>query len=260
MSKRDSTPVNKTEDGTLYGCVVTSLDAELNRAYDTFTPTVTYVDPDPSTGKCPTSGSERFDPTYTLTTDSNGDPTCEKKTITPQSEVYLLGGTTPIPKDKKFIVTLANADLSTAGILQIGCRTWKVEDYQDMITSQLEAPEPTPAELHDTYHGDKAALLFTLDGIASGAEDYGYTCPEDSPNPTLRISFEQRSILDLGIVGTRSQCVLGLHKPTDEVCYTDAAVLSAAENIVPEIGKPIPRVPTRAVGVLKIQGWYLTPR
>ncbi len=230
-----STPVNAS-NGTLYGCVVTSLDAELNRAYDTLTRTDHPTsDVSPSNGTCP-SDSEPFGPFYTKVYDSNNVLiNCKESSIDPKSEV-LLGGS-PIDETKPFIVTLANADLSTAGILQIGCRTWKVEDYQDMITSQLEGGD-TPAELHDTYHGDKP-LVFTLISIANGTFADGTpddtVCPKDSPNPTLRISFEQRSILDLGIVGTRSQCVLGLHRPDDKVCYTDAAVLTAAESIAPKI-------------------------
>ena len=108
-----------------------------------------------------------------------------------------------------------------------------------MITSQLEdtANPKTPADLADTIHGLGAgSLLFTLENIASGATDNGYACPKDSPLPTLRISFEQRSIIDVGSIhGTRSQCVLGLHRPEDKVCYSDAAVLTAAESTVPKI-------------------------
>jgi hypothetical protein len=234
----NSTAIYKTGDTTTpYGCVVTSLDAELNRAYDTLTRTDhPGNDVTPTNGTCP-SDVKPFGPFYTKVYDSNNVLiNCKESSIDPNSEV-LLGGT-PIDKTKPFIVTLANADLSTAGILQIGCRTWKVEDYEDMITSQLEATGATPAGLHDTIHGlGDNSLLFTLDDIANGTQDKanGIACPKDSPNPTLRISFEQRSILDLGIVGARSQCVLGLHKPTDKVCYTDAAVLSAAESIVPKI-------------------------
>ena len=224
--------------GPLVSCVVTNLDAELNRAYDTFTVTdPVEVDPDPLTGKCPISNGGRFGPFYTTSKDADGNLLCEKSVIDPKSEVYLLDGT-KIPAGQQFIVTLANADLSTAGILQIGCRTWNAEEYQDMITSQLEdtVNPKTPAELADTIHGLGAgSLLFTLNDIATGAKDYGYACPKDSKLPTLRISFEQRSIIDLGIHATRSQCVLGLHRPEDPVCYSDAAVLTAAESTVPKI-------------------------
>jgi PilY1 beta-propeller domain len=224
----------KKSTGELYGCVVTNLDAELNRAYDAYTVTVTDDNVDLVNGTCPANGG-RFGPFYKKIYANGTLDHCEESIIDPKSEAYLLGGTTPIPKDKQFIVTLANADLSTAGILQIGCRTWRAEEYQDMITSQLES-NITPANLADTTHGLGAgSLLFTLNDITTGAKDYGYACPEDSKLPTLRVSFEQRSILDLGIVGTRSQCVLGLHQPEDKVCYADAAVLTAAESTVPKI-------------------------
>jgi hypothetical protein len=233
-------PENSTEindaTGALYACVVTSLDAELNRAYDTFTREITNDDVDLDNGTCPADGPSRYGPFYEpvlvdLTLDH-----CIEWRITPESETYLLGiDKSIIPKDKAFIVTLANADISTAGILQIGCRTWPVEVYQDMITGQLENGT-SPGNLVDTvYKLGPGSLLFTLEGIASGAKDNGVQCPDDSPLPTLRVSFEQRSILDLGVHGTRSQCVLGLHQPEDKVCYADAAVLAAAESIIPKI-------------------------
>ena len=238
--------------GPLTSCVVLNLDAELNRAYDTFTGTRTVTDNnvslDPGTGVCPADGG-RFGPFYTPV-DVNGDPVdathtidhCVESKIIPSSEVTLLGDTTVIPKSKKFIVTLANADLSTAGILQIGCRTWKVEEYQDMITRQLESGI-SPADLVDDYHPGFGAgsLVFTFDDIVTGKMDKATSsndvaaCPKDSKLPTLRISFEQRSIIDYGIVGTRSQCVLGLHQPEDDVCYSDDAVLAAAESTIPKI-------------------------
>ena len=237
--RTDETPPNCS--GEIASCVVKHLDAELNRAYAAST--ISTVDPTTDSNgvsSCPPSDSGRFGTFYTPVYDiDNTLVNCTKTVIDPQSEVYLLGGTTPIPNDKPFFVTLANADLSTAGILQIGCRTWKVQDYEDMITSQLEDTlnPKTPAQLEDTIHSKgPGSLMFTLAGIADGTQDYGITCPKDSPQPTLRISFEPRSILDLGIVGTRSQCVLGLHRPEDKVCYADSAVLAAAEDIVPKIG------------------------
>ena len=235
-------PDNSTEikdaSGDLYGCVVYPLDAELNRAYDTYTREVTEnnVDVDPVTGACPADDSSRYGPFYEPVFVDNALDHCIEWTIKPESEVFLIDSSTPIPADKQFIVTLANADLSTAGVLQIGCRTWPVEEYQDMITRQLENGTQ-PGNLADTAHGLGAgSLLFTLGDIASGDSDPdGIQCPDDSPLPTLRVSFQQRSILDLGVHGTRSQCVLGLHQPEDKVCYADAAVLAAAEGIVPQI-------------------------
>jgi len=231
----NSTPINDAS-GALYGCVVFPLDAELNRAYDTFTRVITDNDVDLDNGACPADGFSRYGPFYEPVFVDNVLDHCTEWTITPESEVYLMSGNTPIPADRQFIVTLANADLSSAGVLQIGCRTWPVEVYQDMITSQLEAGV-LPANLADTEHGLGAgSLLFTLERIASGASDPDdVQCPDDSPLPTLRISFEQRSIIDLGVHGTRSQCVLGLHQPEDKICYADSSILTAAERIVPQI-------------------------
>ena len=145
----------------------------------------------------------------------------------PASEVYALGTTTPMAADQKFIVVVTNADLTPAADLQIGCRTWNAEDYQDMITSQLEAGK-TPSQLLDDEHGN-ASLIFTAADIASGKSDpAGITCPDDSPDPTLRIKFATTDILQAGIHGTRAQCVLGLHDYRDPVDYWDSEVLCHA--------------------------------
>jgi len=230
-----SISINDADDH-LYACVVPSLDAELNRAYDTFTRVVTDGNVALVDGACPADDTSRYGPFYEPVLVDNALDHCIEWTITPQSEVYLMGSNNPIPSDKQSIIILANADLSTAGILQIGCRTWPVEAYQDMITSQLESGT-SPANLADTYHNLGAGtLLFTLGDIASGNSDPdGTQCPDDSPLPTLRVSFEQRSIIDLGIHGTRSQCVLGLHKPEDKVCYADSPILTAAESVIPDL-------------------------
>ena len=54
------------------------------------------------------------------------------------------------------------------------------------------------------------------------------TCPDDSPDPTLRVYFANTDILQGGIHGTRSQCVLGLHDYHDPVDYWDTEVLCYA--------------------------------
>ncbi len=172
-------------------CIV-AIEGELNRAYDT------------------------------LATDRHGVAEASV-----ESEVYALGTTTPLAADQKFIVVVANADLTPAADLQIGCRTWNAKDYQDMITSQLEAGT-SPSSLQDSYHGN-ASLLFTAADIASGTSDPGgTTCPEESPDPTLRVMFSTTDILQGGIHGTRSQCVLGLHDYRDPVDYWDTEVLCYA--------------------------------
>ncbi|MGB5716418.1 MAG: PilC/PilY family type IV pilus protein, partial [Gammaproteobacteria bacterium] len=184
----------KTIDITGEGDCLQVLEGELNRAYDT------------------------------LATDRDGN------TDVVASEVYARGTALPMDKDQEFIVVLANADLSPAAELQIGCRTWNAQEYQDMIREQLEDLDRTPSELRDTKpeHGN-ATLIFSAADIASGASDPGgVTCPVDSPDPTLRIYFANSDILQGGIHGTRSQCVLGLHDYRDPIDYWDNEVLCYA--------------------------------
>jgi hypothetical protein len=193
-----STPCDTTTDNEkevlVGGKCLQAVEGELNRAYDT------------------------------LQTDADGNPDAK------ESEVNEYTQSTPLPKDDKFIVVVANGDLTPAAQLQIGCRTWDVVDYENMMASQLEAGT-LPIDLDDTVNGITAAgtLVFTLDEIESGASDpAGTTCPADSPNPTLRLSFSTRDILDGAIHGTRSQCVLGLHDYRDPADYWDDEVLCHA--------------------------------
>ncbi len=189
-----STENEKTIDITGEGDCLQALEGELNRAYDT------------------------------LATDRDGN------TDAVASEVYAQGTALPMDKDQEFIVVLANADLSPSAELQIGCRTWNAQKYQDMIRDQLEDDGLTPSELRDTKpeHGN-ATLIFTAADIASGASDPGgVKCPVDSPDPTLRIYFANSDILQGGIHGTRSQCVLGLHDYRDPINYWDNEVLCYA--------------------------------
>jgi hypothetical protein len=77
--------------------------------------------------------------------------------------------------------------------------------------------------------------VFSLASIARNQDYYGNslgTCTDDSPNPTLRILFDEDSILRQGIHATRSQCVLGLHNPDEKVCYSDEQVLTATSTAV----------------------------
>ena len=168
-----------------------------------------------------------------------------------ESEVFALDTDTPMGKDQKFIVVLANADLTPAADLQIGCRTWNAQEYQDMITPQLEAGI-TPSELKDTYHDNKT-LLFTADDIVDPNSDQnkGFLCPEDSPDPTLRIKFATTDILQAGIHGTRSQCVLGLHDYREPIDYWDTEVLCYAQggtdaycdSLTNPVGNPLRKPP-----------------
>jgi hypothetical protein len=189
---------------------IDAVEGELNRAYDT------------------------------LQTDANGFAEDSM-----QSEVYSLGGSTPLDPNQKFIVVLANADRSNDGYLQIGCRTWPVLAYQNMITTQLESGK-APSALVDT---DGGGLVFTLAGIYGANPS---TCPSGefaiqhglSSTPTLRVGFGQQSIYKGGIHATLPQCVLGLHDYRDKICYSDQRTLTAAESAVARIkaGTIKPRV------------------
>jgi len=186
----------KTIDITGEGDCLLVLEGELNRAYDT------------------------------LATDADGFAETSV-----ESEVYALGTTTPMAADQKFIVVVANADLSPAAELQIGCRTWDATKYQDMITYQLEDLGRTPSQLQDSYHGN-ASLIFTAADIVAGNTD-NLTCPDYRPDPTLSITFSNTDILQGGIHGTRAQCVLGLHDYRDPVDYYDPEVLCYAPKHLP---------------------------
>jgi|GEM_PF-712998 len=211
---------------------VSAVAPELNRAFDN------YGQPDAATPVAPTLASE----------------------------VFGLDTSSPLDPNTQFVITLANADLSSSGKIQIGCRVWDVVEYQDMITRQLEdATNIAPNALDDCPNNAcpnvahtliDNSLVFTLNSIAAGeyvsgagtATDGATTvnldgtreCSNISENdanglshhPTLRIGFSTRSILDGGIHGTRSECVLGLHDYHDKVCYYDAAVLDNAYNAV----------------------------
>jgi len=204
------------------GCLE-AIEGELNRAYDTL-----HTDQDGVLHAL--NGSN----------DASGMPTAVL-----QSEVNSLGAdatfTTAVPSTP-FIITLANADRSNAGWIQIGCKAWPVVEYQDMITEDLldgRTSAYSPTALVDD---EGESLIFTLAGILTDDPD---DCPGGSNSaiteefafskglsstPTLRIGFGQRSILDEGLHATRSQCVLGLHHYDDAVCFTDEEVLTAAEG------------------------------
>ena len=84
--------------------------------------------------------------------------------------------------NQKFIVVLANADLSQANQLQIGCQTWPVYEYQTNIAQRLRGK--AGEELDNAVASmATAGLVFTLDGIQSAT---------GCDNPTLRITPTDR--------------------------------------------------------------------
>ncbi|MDH3980991.1 MAG: PilC/PilY family type IV pilus protein [Gammaproteobacteria bacterium] len=217
-STADNTTEVLVSDGSTDACIP-AVEGELNRVYDTL-----HQDRDGNLE--PLNG-----------TDDAGAPEAIL-----QSEVNSLNepGADPFTQEvpeKDFIITLANADRSISGTIQIGCRTWPVVAYQNLVTTQLRDGRTEVGSLVDQ---NGVSLVLTLDDIM--AEDPSY-CPGGensgigreqaiaaglSPVPTIRVGFGARSILDGGIHATRSQCVLGLHDPRDTVCFSDEAVLTAA--------------------------------
>lgn len=81
-----------------------------------------------------------------------------------------------IAADQEFIVVLANADLSRENEIKIGCRTWRVYDYQTEVMRALRGADPI-----GVLRG--RGLIFTLDSIQKAIG-----CSE----PTLRITPTER--------------------------------------------------------------------
>jgi hypothetical protein len=190
-------------------------------------------------GKCLGAVEGELNRVYdTLKTDANGNAEANMA-----SEVYALGGSTPLAANQEFIVVLANADLSSLGSLQIGCKIWEggvnangdneFIQYQDHIAAELY-DGTAPEDIRDPKYGEP--IVFTLASIASNTDLDGmalsHVCPGNSPNPTLRILFNNDAIFRQGVHATRSQCVLGLHSPDKKVCYSDPEVLAAAHTAV----------------------------
>ena len=226
---------------------IEAVEAELNRAYDTLTESEhKMVTPDVVDGVnvCPEDGG-RFGPFYRPVIDETDGSIkqCEETYIVPESEVHELDGEGGelLADDQPFMVVLANADLSPLAGLQIGCKIWRgglnandeneLIQYQDSIARQLEAGV-LPENVRDPKYDEP--VIFTLasilknSDIISGTESK-QTCAANQ-HPTLRILFDEDSILRHGIHATRSQCVLGLHDPTVPVCFSDEDVLTAAET------------------------------
>ena len=208
---------------------VDAVEPELNRAYDTLRTTVDEKNPSGDPLACPAGYDKVFD-----TADPPKLVNCTKTVSDPASEVYV---TTPsgslLSPDKPFLVTVANADLSTLGSLQVGCKIWRggynengvneFIQYQDHIAAELEKGTQV-GNIRDPKYNEP--VVFTMAGILA---DTAHVCPEESPEPTLRVIFDDTAIFREGILGTRSQCVLGLHNPKEKVCYPDDEVLGAAD-------------------------------
>lgn len=113
-----------------------------------------------------------------------------------QFEIDSFGDYPPdIGESEEFIVLVANADLSPGGTLQIGTKTWNVLDYQIQLHKALLDWDPRIADaLPRDDDGD--SLVFKWGDI------------QDMVDGTIRVSFNDRAILDGGLHPTNSQCVV----------------------------------------------------
>ncbi len=120
------------------------------------------------------------------------------------TEVKKADGTAaPFSSSKKFIVVLANADLSPGGTLRIGDKTWPVKDYQKMVTDKLVALGATQATSSNFKDdADGKSLVYTLSDILAEG--------------TLRIEFDNMAIIAGGLHPTIPYCVWGTRNPYDD--------------------------------------------
>ncbi len=109
-----------------------------------------------------------------------------------------------IGSGQRFIVMLTNADLSRENVIQIGCRSWPVYEYQTMMMQILRQ---SPAQAKAALEAEQ--LIFTLDGSynpirpASGSS----ICPDSGLPSTIRITPTERvGTLD-ATVATLPGCV-----------------------------------------------------
>lgn len=112
-----------------------------------------------------------------------------------------------IAEDEKFVVLVANADLSAGSTFKIGDKTWNVAEYQRELHRALRAwdatvpdsvpvVQPPPAEQPPVkYVGD--SLSFT----------WGEIQGEDGGNGTISHNFDHQAIISGGLHPTQTVCV-----------------------------------------------------
>lgn len=138
------------------------------------------------------------------------------KPINPRkAKQELYRATEVVPPDQRFIVVLANADLSQYNEIRIGCRTWPVYDYQTMIMPHLRAYAANGqggrnADLSGFVDENGDSLVVTL---ADFFDDEGNqrTCSDDGQPMTLRITPTDRVGLEGTLMGTLPGCVNNTH-------------------------------------------------
>jgi hypothetical protein len=130
------------------------------------------------------------------------------------------GTAAPFSSTKKFIVVLANADLSPGGTLTIGDKSWNVVDYQKMVTNKLVALGATQANSGNFKDdADGVSLVYTLNDILAKG--------------TLRVSFDNMAIIAGGLHPTIPQCVWSQRNPYDDVSVSSHVDYNKHITIVP---------------------------
>ena len=131
---------------------------------------------------------------------------CETGTNPAQTAADKLFGGDDASLDKKFFIVLANADLNSGGNITIGAKTWNVKDYQDMITKKILDKANADVSTDTSFVDDEgASLVFTLRSILAA----------DGNTGTLRISFDNRAIIEGKLLATQPGCHWGRNDPYD---------------------------------------------
>lgn len=100
-----------------------------------------------------------------------------------------------ISDSEEFIVLVANADFSPGGTLQIGNKAWNVLDYQVQLHNALYQWDPSVSDGFPV-DDDGEPLVFTWGEI------------KNTVDGTIRVSFNDRAILDGGLHPSQSECVI----------------------------------------------------
>ncbi len=175
-----------------------------------------------------------------------------KQRLNSAEEAYTVsGGPTVLSGSTEFIVVLTNADLSTGGTIKIGAKEWPVQTYQDMVATKLLALNGAAATSANFKDNEGVSLVFTLDQIKAAG--------------TLRISFDNRSIMNGKVHPTMPMCVSGDKEPYN---YTQPSNSNVHITKVPSGASKDPnatdgyrwRNGALTVQLLKANGYVLQPK
>ena len=168
-----------------------------------------------------------------------------------------------IDPNQKFIVVLANADLSRENRIQIGCRSWPVYEYQTIVMNALRLRENETEESNGRINRLRDAtsspegLVFSLSSIRDGA-----TCPDGSM-PTIRITPTERVGVPDATMHTLPGCVNNTDRysgsASDSITQTRKPGLTADGEFTDEVGPAdlylVDPHPTQALESIEWQGY-----